>query len=198
MSSNSLLLTVFFPPFSKKFQNLYITFCDVIDYSPPGSSVHGYSPGKNTGVGCHVLLQGIFLIQGSNLWFLHWQVGSLPLSHWGNFWLQSWPVLQWWHWGALSQISVLPCRIQRLPCGYIRSKSFDLSINTASLKAKWQWCTSVWHGAGKEFAWSSQGWWKYAKICQDTNVLLKTECTGLRQSLWRNPKNHWLGTISSR
>ena len=34
--------------------------------SPPGSSVHGDSPGKNTGVGCHVLLQGIFLIQGSN------------------------------------------------------------------------------------------------------------------------------------
>ena len=28
--------------------------------SLPGSSVHGDSPGKNTGVGCHVLLQGIF------------------------------------------------------------------------------------------------------------------------------------------
>ena len=25
------------------------------------------SPGKNTGVGCHFLLQGIFLTQGSNL-----------------------------------------------------------------------------------------------------------------------------------
>ena len=33
---------------------------DPIDYSPPGSSVHGDSPGKNTGVGCHFLLQGIF------------------------------------------------------------------------------------------------------------------------------------------
>ena len=40
------------------------------------------SPGKNTEVGCHALLQGIFPIQGSNLHFsrlLHWQVGSLPL-----------------------------------------------------------------------------------------------------------------------
>ena len=40
------------------------------------------SPGKNTGVGCHALLQGIFRAQGSNpclLYFLHWQVGSLPL-----------------------------------------------------------------------------------------------------------------------
>ena len=38
------------------------------------------SPGKNTGVGCHALLQGIFTIQGSNLWLLcllHWQADSL-------------------------------------------------------------------------------------------------------------------------
>ena len=40
------------------------TFCDPVDYSLPGSSVHGDSPGKNTGVGCHALLQGIFPIQG--------------------------------------------------------------------------------------------------------------------------------------
>ena len=41
------------------------------------------SPGKNTGVGYHFLLQGIFPTQGSNqslLYFLHWQADSLPLS----------------------------------------------------------------------------------------------------------------------
>ena len=41
------------------------------------------SPDKNTGVGCHSLLQGIFLTQGSNLGLLcllHWQAGSLPLA----------------------------------------------------------------------------------------------------------------------
>ena len=40
------------------------------------------SPGKNIGVGCHALLQGIFLTQGLNpslLCLLYWQVGSLPL-----------------------------------------------------------------------------------------------------------------------
>ena len=37
------------------------------------------SPGKNTGMGCHFLLQQIFPTQGSNL--LHWQVDSSPLSH---------------------------------------------------------------------------------------------------------------------
>ena len=35
------------------------TLCDPTDYSPPGSSVHGIFPGKNTGVGCHFLLQHI-------------------------------------------------------------------------------------------------------------------------------------------
>ena len=48
-------------------------------------------PGKNTGVGCHAFLQGIFLTQGLNqhiLYLLHWQVGSLPPvlpgSPWGS------------------------------------------------------------------------------------------------------------------
>ena len=40
--------------------------CDPMDCNPPGSSVHGDSPGKNTGVGCNALLQGIFPTQGSN------------------------------------------------------------------------------------------------------------------------------------
>ena len=30
-----------------------------VDYSLPGSSAHGNSPGKNTGVGCHFLLQAL-------------------------------------------------------------------------------------------------------------------------------------------
>ena len=37
--------------------------CDPVDCSPPGSSVLGDSPGKNTRVGCHALLQGIFLLE---------------------------------------------------------------------------------------------------------------------------------------
>ena len=34
------------------------TLCKPVDCSLPGSSVYGDSPGKNTGVGCHFLLQG--------------------------------------------------------------------------------------------------------------------------------------------
>ena len=60
-----------------------LTLCDPMDYSPPGSSVHGDSLGNNTGVDCHALLQGIFKTQGWNLCLLcllHWQAGSLPLA----------------------------------------------------------------------------------------------------------------------
>ena len=55
--------------------------------SPPGTSVHGIFPGKNTEVSCYFLLQGIFLTQGSNphlLHLLHWQKDSLPLCPLGN------------------------------------------------------------------------------------------------------------------
>ena len=42
------------------------------------------SPGKNTGVGCHFLLQGIFPTQGSNPGRLRWQADSLPLNPLGS------------------------------------------------------------------------------------------------------------------
>ena len=45
---------------------LCLALCDPMDCRPPGSSVHGDSPGKNTGVGFHALLQGILPTQGSN------------------------------------------------------------------------------------------------------------------------------------
>ena len=57
------------------------TLWDPMDYHPPGSSVHGILRQEywNTGVGCHFLLQRIFLDQGSNpclLSLLHWQAGG--------------------------------------------------------------------------------------------------------------------------
>ena len=57
------------------------TLCDPMDCSPPGSSVHGDSPGKNTEVGCHALLQGIFPTQGSNPGLPHCRWTLYHLSH---------------------------------------------------------------------------------------------------------------------
>ena len=50
---------------AKSFQSCPV-WCIPIDWRLPVSSVHGDSSGKNTGVGCHALLQGIYLTQGSN------------------------------------------------------------------------------------------------------------------------------------
>ena len=55
-----------------------------MDCSPPGSSVHGDSLGKNTGVGCHALLQGIFPTQGSNPGLPHCRRIPYQLSHQGS------------------------------------------------------------------------------------------------------------------
>ena len=73
-----------------------LTLCDPTDCSLPGSSVHGIFLGKNTGVGCHFLLQEIFLTQGLNLRLLrllHWQVVSLLLRHLGSLLLIPKPLL---------------------------------------------------------------------------------------------------------
>ena len=55
-----------------------------MDCNPPGSSVHRNSPGQNTGVGCHFLLQGIFPIQGSNPGLPHCRQILYQLSHKGK------------------------------------------------------------------------------------------------------------------
>ena len=58
---------------------LCLTFWDPVDCRQPGSSVHGDSPGKSTGVGCHaLLLQGIFPTQGSNPGLPHCRQIPLP------------------------------------------------------------------------------------------------------------------------
>ena len=70
--------------------------CSVIELCPtptllrspglwPTRLLHPWDfPGKNTGVGCHFLLQGILPTHGLNPCLLHWQADSLPLSHQGN------------------------------------------------------------------------------------------------------------------
>ena len=59
----------------------YLTLCDHMDHSPPGSSIHGILQARILEWLSNFLLQGIFPTQGSNphlLHLLHWQVGSLP------------------------------------------------------------------------------------------------------------------------
>ena len=71
--------------------NLLMLSCSVMSTlsnpmgrSLPGSSVHGDSPGKNTGVGCLALLQGIFPSQGLNPGLPHCRQIFYHLSHQGS------------------------------------------------------------------------------------------------------------------
>ena len=69
-----------------------LTLCDPMNISLSGSSVHGDSPGKNTEVGCHTLLQGIFPIQGSNPGLLNCKQILYHLSHQG---ILEWVAYPW-------------------------------------------------------------------------------------------------------
>ena len=55
-----------------------------MDCSVPRCPVHGDSPGKNTGMGYHALLQGIFPTQGSNLRLLTYRWILYHLNHHGS------------------------------------------------------------------------------------------------------------------
>ena len=63
------------------------TLCDPMACSPPHSFVHGGSPGKNTGVGCHAVHQGIFPTQGSNPGLPHCRQILYHLSHQESPWI---------------------------------------------------------------------------------------------------------------
>ena len=63
---------------------LCLTLCEAMHCTPPGSSIPGNSPGKNTGVGCHALLHRIFTTQGSNPGLSHCRQILYCLSHWGS------------------------------------------------------------------------------------------------------------------
>ena len=109
------------------------TLCDHMGCSPSGPSVHRDSPGKNTRVGCHALLQGIFPSQGSNpglqncrqiLYHLSYQgsasewlnwtelntvvkiANAKPCSEDGDVWFHQWATLSW-KWLSLSLSPVM-------------------------------------------------------------------------------------------
>ena len=89
-----------------------LTFCDPMNCSPRDSSVHGDSLGKNTGIGFHAILQGIFPTKGSNpshiagRFFNRWATREVPFRLFNI--------------GQKKHISVsqiyLFCVISQLPC----------------------------------------------------------------------------------
>ena len=79
------------------------------------------SPDNNTGVGCHFLLQDIFLTQALNsclLCFLHWQAGSLPAANQATI---NWTFKAT---GLFSQILEVRCLKLRCPLSHAPSEGY--------------------------------------------------------------------------
>ena len=127
-----------------------LTLCGPINYSSPGFSGKWDFPGENTGVGCHALLQGIFLTQGLNphlLHLLHWQADSLPLSHQGSpisssdHWFSGW-------WGLFAVFCKCLCLNRSLwnislsscsDCKYCPASSFPWCVLGSSMLPSWEY-----------------------------------------------------------
>ena len=122
-----------------------------MDRIPPGSSVHGNSLGKNTRVGCHALLQGIFPTQGSNPDLLHCRRILYQLSHQGRPRILEWvayPFSKGSSWPRIKpgssalQVDSLPAELLGKP---INSKQINTSCDFTWL------CTQITlslHGSG--------------------------------------------------
>ena len=92
---------------------VWLFLCNPMDCSPPGSSVHGDSPGKNIGVGCHALLQRIFLTHGSNPDLPPCRQILYHLSHQGSQRILAWvayPISKGTSWPQESNQALLHCR----------------------------------------------------------------------------------------
>ena len=118
--------------------------------SPPGSSVHEDSPGKNTGVGCHALLQGIFPAQGSNPGLPHGRrMDSLPSEPPGkpkNTAVGSRSLLQWIFSTQESNWGLQHCRwiLYQLSYGGISRRIYYRNSITDLSKRK-QICGTPWN-----------------------------------------------------
>ena len=68
------------------------TLCDPLDYSPPGFSIHGVSPGKNTWVGSNTLFQNLILLLSKSFsgFFLKHRLVNLIIFGLPWFTLLSW------------------------------------------------------------------------------------------------------------
>ena len=104
------------------------TLFDPMDCSLLGSSVHGDSPGKNTGMGFHALLQGIFPTQGLNPGLPHCRWILYHLSHQGS------PGILEWLAYPFSRGSFRPRNRTRISC---RQILYQLSCQGSPLPQRW-------------------------------------------------------------
>uniref|UniRef100_A0AC11E3T0 Uncharacterized protein n=1 Tax=Ovis aries TaxID=9940 RepID=A0AC11E3T0_SHEEP len=114
-----------------------------MDLSLPGSSVHGDSPGKNTGEGCHALLQGIFPTQGLNPGLPHCRQILYRLSHQGSPRFLKMNSKQWLIYveflSALPRLIIITVMRKRSNQSILKEISPEYSLEGLMLKLKLQY-----------------------------------------------------------
>jgi len=163
-----------------------------MDCSRPGTSVHGDFPGKNIGMGCHTLLQGIFPTQGSNPGLPPCRQILYQLSHQGS------PSIVEWVVNPFSRGSSWPRNQNRVSCisGEFFTSwgpgnpnvSIGLPINskTAHVKTSRKKFITSCQKMGKKskqwqiiFSWASKSLWMVT-----ADLKLKDACS-LEEKLWQ-------------
>ena len=146
-----------------------LTLCDPMDCSSPDSSVYGDSPDKNTRVGCHALLQGIFPTQGLNPGLQHCRQILYHGTPWETFLKHGssqWFVFCCYKYTFVSSSVSMLCFI----INEWRKVCFQLA---ASLSVLWKcWWVSTACGT------------LYAGDCQGSGSLTLEHRHGLRTLLW--------------
>ena len=97
------------------------TLCNPMDYSPSRLLFLWNSPGKNFGVGCHFLLQGIFLTQGLNPGLLHCRQLLYNLTHQGSPSHLHPQTLDKWHCQVACPFSISTLLRRSLSCPFVNS-----------------------------------------------------------------------------
>ena len=117
---------------------LCLTLYDPMDGAPPPAASLARLicpwdfPSKNTGVGCHFILQGIFPTQGSNLHPLHLRIGRQILYRWAT-----WEAHHPWMWEQVRRLLEMGQTIRHVHFVWQDWRKISNSLHQGCCIAEW-------------------------------------------------------------